>query len=93
MIDVDNMNITYQDIIKNLVLNTMLHHVDMLWIIGNHEQLRYNMDIQNPDWMTSGSWYNTYICNKLRGKLFEGYIINVRTDRYHIMCSIDANEE
>ena len=37
MIDVDNLNTTYQDIITTFVLNTMLHHVGMLWIIENHE--------------------------------------------------------
>ena len=43
MIDVDNLNITYQDIIKTFVLNTMLHHVVMLWIIETHEQLQYEV--------------------------------------------------
>ena len=49
------------------------------------------MDIQNSDWLTGGPWYNTSICNKLHGKLFEGFIINKRTDRYHIMCFVDAH--
>ena len=48
----------------------------MLWIIENREQLQYDMYIQNSDWMTGCSWYNTYICKKLHGKLFEGFIIN-----------------
>ena len=65
----------------------------LLWIIENYKQLKYDMDIQNSDWLTGGPWYNTYICNKLYGKLFEGFIINARTDRYHIMCSIDAYEK
>ena len=38
MIDVDNFNTTYQDIIKTFVLNTMLHNFGMLWIIEKHEQ-------------------------------------------------------
>ena len=33
-----------------------------------------------------------YICKKLHGKLFEVFIINARTYRYNIMCSIDAYE-
>ena len=37
MIDVDIMNTTYQDIITTLVIDTMLHHVGMLWIIENHK--------------------------------------------------------
>ena len=47
MIDVDNLNTTYQDLITNFVLNTMLHHVGMLWIIETHEQLQYDMDNHN----------------------------------------------
>ena len=42
--------------------------------------------------MTGGPWYNTYMWKKLHGKVFEGFIINERTDRYNIMCSIDAYE-
>ena len=91
MIDVDIMNTTYQYIITNFILNTILHHVGMLWIIKNLEQLQYDMDKQNLEWMTDGPRYNTYICNKLHGKLFEGFIRNARTDRYHIMCSIVAH--
>ena len=36
MIDMDNLNATYQDIITTFVLNTMLHHVGMLWMIETH---------------------------------------------------------
>ena len=43
--------------------------------------------------MIGGPWYNTYICKKLHEKVFEGFIINVRTYRYHIMCYIDAHEK
>ena len=39
MIDVDNLDTTYQDIITTFVLNKVLHHVGMLWIIETHEQL------------------------------------------------------
>ena len=70
----------------------MLHHVGMIWMIENHEDLKYDMELQNSDWMIGGPWYNTYICNKLHRKLFEVFIINARTDRYNIMCSIDAYE-
>ena len=54
MIDMDNMNTTYQDIITSFVLNTMLYHVGMLWIIEANEQLKYDMDKHNLDWMTVG---------------------------------------
>ena len=92
MIDVDIMNTIYQDIITLFVLSKMLHHVGMLWIIETHEQLQYVMDKQNSEWMTGGPWYNTSICKILHRKVFEGFIINARTDRYNIMCSIDAHE-
>ena len=62
MISMDNMDTTYQYIITSFVLNTVLHHVGMLWIIEPHEQLKYDMDKHNLDWMTGGSWYNTSIC-------------------------------
>ena len=51
------------------------------------------MDILNSDWLTFGPLNNTYICKKLHFKLFEEFIINARTDRYNIMCSIDAYEK
>ena len=43
--------------------------------------------------MTGGTWYNTSICKKLHGNVFEGFIRNARTDRYNIMCSIDEHEK
>ena len=47
MIDVDNLNTTYQDIIKTFVLNKILQHIGMLCIIETHEQLQYYMDKHN----------------------------------------------
>ena len=41
--------------------------------------------------MTGGTWYNTSICKKLHGTVFEEYIRNARNDRYNLMCSIDAH--
>ena len=49
------------------------------------------MDKHNPDWITGCHWYNTYICKKLHGTVFEEYIRNVGTDRYNFMCSIGAH--
>ena len=92
MIDVDLLETDYRGIITTFVLNTMLHHVGMIWIIENHEDLKYDMEIQNSDWMTYGPCYNTYICKKLHGKVFEAFIINAITDRYNIMCYIGAYE-
>ena len=89
----DKMNTTYQDTITSFVLNTILHHVGKLWIIKTHEQLKYYTDKHNSDCITGGPWYNTYICKKIHGNVFEEFIRNARTDRYNIMCSIDAYEK
>ena len=43
--------------------------------------------------MTGGPWYNTFICKKKNGNVFGGFIKNARTDRYNIMCPIDAHEK
>ena len=91
MKDVNNLNTIYQDIITTFVLNKMLDHVGMLWMIETHEQLQFDMDKHNSEWMTGDPWYNTYICKKLHGNCFEGFIINTRTDRYNIMCFVDAH--
>ena len=48
----DNMNTNYKQIVTEFLLNTLLHHVGMSWIIETHEQLKYDMDKDHPDWMT-----------------------------------------
>ena len=55
------LEIDYHETIKTFVLNTMLHRVGMIWIIENHEDLKYDTEIQNSDWMTGGPWCNTPI--------------------------------
>ena len=75
------------------MLNTMLHHVGMLWIIETHEQIKYDMDKHNSELMKGDPWNNTYICKKLHGKVFDEFVRNTRTDRYNIMCSINAHEK
>ena len=67
----DKINTTYQDITISFVLNTVIQHVGMLWIIEKNEQLKYDMDIHNSDFMTGGPCYNTPICKKLPGNVFE----------------------
>ena len=78
MIDIYIMNTIYQDIITSFVLNKMLHNIGMLCIIETHEKLQYDMDKHNSDWMTGGTWYNTYIFNKLHGNVFEIFIRNAK---------------
>ena len=64
------------------MLNTVLHHVGMLWIIETNQHLEYDTDKNNSDWMTGGPWYNISIFEKLHGTVFANYIRNTRTDRY-----------
>ena len=45
------------------------------------------------DWLNKGLWYNTDICSKLNGSLFEDFITNSRTDRYNLRCSIVAHDK
>ena len=54
MIDMDLLETDYQEIITTFVLNTALHRVGMIWIIENHEDLKYDMDRKNSYWMTCG---------------------------------------
>ena len=51
------------------------------------------MDKNDPNWMTGGPWYNTYIFKTLHRTVFEEFIKNARTDKYNIICSIDAHEK
>ena len=60
-ISMKNMNINFNDIINQFVLNTMLHHVGMSWSIKKNQQLKYDIDKHNPDWITGGPWYNKSI--------------------------------
>ena len=43
MVDLYLLETDYQKIITTFVLNTMLQHVGMVWIIENHEDLKYDM--------------------------------------------------
>ena len=44
-------------------------------------------------WITGGPWYNTYICKKIHGNVFEEFVRNSRTDRYNLMSYINAHEK
>ena len=82
----DIMNNNYKDIVTVFVVNKLLHRVGMSWIIETHEQLKYDMGKNNPNFITGGPWYNTSICKKLHGTVFEEFVRNARTERYNVMC-------
>ena len=47
----------------------------------------------NPNWLNKGPCYNTDICSKFHGEMFEYFITHERTDRYHIMCYLVAHDK
>ena len=59
------MNTNYNSIITQFVLNIILNHLGISWIIGINQQLKYDIDKHNPDYITGGPFYNKYICKKL----------------------------
>ena len=74
------------------VLNSILHHVGMSWIICSNKKMKYEMDKSNyPDWLNKGPWYNIAICSRLHVSLFEDFITHARTDIYNILSSIVAH--
>ena len=52
--DSDILETDYKEIITTSALDKMLQHVGLIWIIENHEDLKYDIELQNSDWMTGG---------------------------------------
>ena len=74
----DNMNTNYKDIVTVFVLNKLLNHVVMSWIIEAHEKLRYYMEKHIPDWTTGGPWYNTSICKRIHVIVFKDCFFKIQ---------------
>ena len=92
-LSVKNTNTNYKYIITKFVLNKILHRVGMSFIFETNQQLQYDTDKHKLDWITDGPWYNTSICTKFHGTVFEIYIRNSITDRYNLMCYFDSHEK
>ena len=43
--------------------------------------------------MKKGPWYNTDICSRLHGGLFEDFITHAITNIYNLMCYLVAHEK
>ena len=68
-------NSTFEEMITKFVLNAILHHVGMSWIICPNNEMFYEIEEnKHPNWFNTGHWYNTAIYSKLHGKLFEHFI-------------------
>ena len=85
---------TLEEMISKFVLNAILHHVGMSWIIRSNEEMKYEIDeSDNQDWLNKGTWYITAIYSRFHGILFEYFITYARTDRYNIMCYLVAHDK
>ena len=62
----------YDEIITKFMLNAILHHVGISWIVSYNQEMEYEMDGNNyQDWLNKGPWYNTSIYSMLHGFRFE----------------------
>ena len=56
------------------MLNKVLHHVGMSWIIKTNKHLKHDMDKYNSDKITGGPWDNTYICKTYMEKFLKNLL-------------------
>ena len=77
-----NFTWVYDEIVTNFLLNAMLHHVGMSWIVISTREMEYEMNKTNhQDWLNKGPWYNISICSKLHGSRFDDFITQARAYR------------
>ena len=62
------------------------------WIIYLNKNIKYENEEKNTDWLNKSTWYNTNICSKFNGTLFEDFIRNSRPDIYNLMCYITVHD-
>ena len=76
------------------MLNAMLHHVGMSWIISPNQEMEYEINTKSNhlNWLNKGPWYNINIYSKLHGIRLDDFITQARTDRYNLMCSLVAHD-
>ena len=76
------------------MLNAILFHVGMSCIISSNDEMKYEIDKINYQYfLNKGPWYNTDICSRLHGIMFEDFITHARTDRYNLMCSLVLHDK
>ena len=84
----------YDEIVTKFVLNEMLHHVGMSWIIRSNREMEYEINTESDhlDWLNKGPLCNRNICSKLHEIRLEDFITQARIDRYNLMCSLVAQD-
>ena len=80
--------------IYKFVLDAILHHVVMSWIICYNKGMKYEINkSENPNWLNKVPWYNTSIFSRLHGNMFGYFITHAINDRYNTMCSLVAHDK
>ena len=75
------------------MLNAILHHASILWIISSKNVMKYGIDESDHQyWLNKVPWHNKEICSRLHVSLFEDFITHARNDRYNLMCSLVAHD-
>ena len=56
----------YDEIVTKILLNAILHHVGMSWIISSNREMEYEINTGSNHlyWLNKGPWYNRSICSK-----------------------------
>ena len=76
------------------MLNTVLHHVGLSWMIPSIKEMKYDIKENNDsDWFNKVPQYNKAICSKLYGTVFDDFIRNDITDGCNIICSLPAHDK
>ena len=65
------------EVITQFVLNEMLHHVAISWIISSKKEMHYDNFTNSTklERFDTGPWYNKNICSKLHGITFEDFFL------------------
>ena len=76
----------YDKIITQFVMNSMLRHVGMSWMISSKEEMDYDKftNSKNLGWFDTGPWHNTNICSKLYGTTFEDSYTRRRSEERRV---------
>ena len=80
--------------ITKFVLNSILHHMGMSWIISSNNEMKYEIEKSNHQYcLNNDPWYKKDTYSSLHGSMFGNFITQARTDRYNLMCSLVAHDK
>ena len=67
-----NQNI--ENFITPFVKNMIFQPVGLSWMIKSNQKLNFYIQLHCLYWVINIPWYNTMICSRLHGILFEDYV-------------------